>query len=325
MSEAVTVAEVTRGGRVESIHRGHIVICGPDGEVQSAWGDPTRVIYPRSSCKMVQALPLAESGLDLTPQQLALACASHQGALIHVQAVRAWLADLGLTDDDLRCGSEPSRDKDLRFQMIRDGESPCQVHNNCSGKHAGFLALAQHLGAGPEYVDLDHPVQKGARAALEETADEEAAGYGLDGCSAPNFAISLAALGRSMASFATAHGRSGTRAEAQARLVAAMAAHPDLVAGETRACTDLMRAGNGKIAVKTGAEGVFVAILPETGQSVALKVEDGTTRAANAAIAGLLVKLGAVPADDPQVARHLTQPLHNRRGMDVGDVRAVGL
>lgn len=328
MSAAPILVEVTRGGEVESIHRGHAVITGPDGAIEQAWGDPAALIYPRSSCKMVQALPLIESGaadaVGLTDQQLALACASHQGAPIHVNAVRAWLADQGLTDDDLECGPQTSRDKDLRKQMLCAGQSPCRVHNNCSGKHAGFLTLAQHIGAPTSgYVDVDHPVQKAARAAIEETAGETAAGYGIDGCSAPNFRTSLAGLGRSMASFATAAQRSDARAQAQTRLVNAMRKYPELVAGDTRACTELMRAANGRAAIKTGAEAVFVAIVPETGHGIALKIEDGSTRASETAIAALLSRLGVLDPNHPLVAKRLSPDLTNFDGRIVGTIRAA--
>ncbi|PIE12083.1 MAG: L-asparaginase [Rhodobacterales bacterium] len=328
MTAAPVLAEVFRGGHQEGQHRGHAVICGPDGEVIEAWGDPGAVIFPRSSCKMVQALPLVESGaadaFGLTSAQLALACASHEAAPIHNDAVRAWLSDLGLNDSDLECGPQPPRDREVKHGLIREGHSPCRVHNNCSGKHAGFLTLAKHLKAPTEgYVLPDHPVQQAARAALEDTAGETAQGYGIDGCSAPNYRVTLAGLGRSMASFAAAGARSDARSRAQSRLVDAMRSHPLLVAGNGRACTELMQAGQGRFAVKTGAEAVFIAILPETGHSIALKIEDGATRASEAVIAALLVRLGAVEPAHPLVQKRMNAVLRNFAGQEVGEVRAV--
>lgn len=323
MSEILV--ELTRGGMIESVHRGHAVICDDQGEVLEAWGDPDKVIFPRSSCKMIQALPLIESGAGagLSPAQLALACASHQGARGHADAVRAWLDDLGKGDDDLRCGPQPSRDRPTRNAMIRAGDAPCRVHNNCSGKHAGFLTLAAHLNAGPEYNDLDHPVQIAVRAATEETCGETASAVGIDGCSAPNFAVSLAGLGRSMSAFATAGARTDARSKAMVQLVDAMRRHPALVAGTGRACTELMEAMGGRVAVKTGAEGVFIAILPEQRCSVALKIEDGGTRAAECAVAALLVRLGALDHDHPLTRRRLDAPLTNFAGQEVGEIRAA--
>lgn len=326
MAESEILVELFRNGHPESQHRGHAVICGPDGTVEAAWGDPDRVIFPRSSCKMVQALPLVESGAadaaGLSPAQLALSCASHEGAALHVNAVRAWLEARGLSEADLACGPQVSRDREEKHAMIRAGGAPCRLHNNCSGKHAGFLTLAQHLGAPIKgYEQVDHPVQKAARAALEETAGEEAQGYGIDGCSAPNFRVTLAGLGRAMASYATAGRRSDARSVAQARLVDAMRTHPDLVAGQGRACTELMRASGGALAVKTGAEAVFVAILPESGRAIALKIEDGGTRASECAVAALLVRLGALEAEHPLVRARHNPVLKNFAGQDVGEMR----
>lgn len=321
---AVDLVELWRGDLLESVHRGHAVVCDASGEVAMAWGDPDAIVYPRSSSKMIQALPLLESGAAdaarLTPEHLALACASHQGAAIHTKRVEAWLAELGLSEGDLRCGSHMPSDKPTAEALIRAGQRPCQIHNNCSGKHAGFLTLNRHLGAGPDYEKIDHPVQQSIHAAWEEVLEEPTAGWGVDGCSAPNFASSLHGLGRAMASFATARTRSGTRAEAQGRLVEAMIVHPDLVAGEGRACTELMRACEGRAALKTGAEGVFVGILPEQGLGIALKITDGATRASEAVIASLLVRLGVLDEAHP-VAQRLTSGVQrNWRGIQTGRI-----
>lgn len=314
--------ELWRGGQRESQHRGHAVICDRHGVVE-AWGRPSRVIFSRSSCKMIQALPLVESGAadaaGLGQRQLALACASHSGARLHVDAVGAWLSGLGLGEDDLRCGSHMPRDPDENRRLTCENCRPGQLHNNCSGKHAGFLTLNRQLGGGPDYVDPDHPVQRAVLACFEEVTGEVSPGFGIDGCSAPNWSCSLEGLGRAMAAFAKP-GSDG-RGQAMRRLVAAMAAHPELVAGEGRTCTTLIRAMRGEGVVKTGAEGVFVAILPRFGLGIALKVLDGATRASEAAMAALLVHLGALEAGDPAVARHLGRPILNCRGMVTGEIR----
>ncbi len=290
-SGAVPLVELWRGGRLESQHRGHAVICDASGVVES-WGDPTAVIYPRSSCKMIQALPLLETGAGagLSERQLALACASHQGSAMHVAAVRDWLADMGLSEGDLRCGNQEPGDIPERNRLICTGDSACQLHNNCSGKHAGFLMLNKHLGGGSEYVEVDHPVQRAVRAAFEEVTGETSPGYGIDGCSAPNFATSVQGLARAMAAFANATDDSA-RGRAMVRLRSAMPRHPEMVAGETRACTELMRAMDG-VAIKTGAEAVFVAIVPQKRLGIALKIADGGTRAAEAAVVALLARVG---------------------------------
>ena len=323
-SGAVPVAELWRGGVLEGVHLGHAVICDAGGVVE-AWGNPDAVIFPRSSCKMIQALPLLETGAaaarGLSDAHMALACASHQGAGLHVDMTSRWIADLGLNEADLRCGAHEPMDHAERDRLIRSDEKPCQLHNNCSGKHSGFLTVNQHLKAGPEYVEIDHPLQKAIRAATEEVTGETVSGWGVDGCSAPNFAVSLKGLAQGMAKFATAREGQGARQDAMHRLTRAMAARPELVAGEGRACTELMRAMDGRVAIKTGAEAVFVAIVPEKGIGIALKVVDGATRASEAAIAHLLVRAGVLEAGHPATTKRLNPVQRNWRGIETGQLR----
>ncbi|MFN3936422.1 MAG: asparaginase [Gemmobacter sp.] len=320
---ATRMVELWRGGMLESVHSGHAAVCDASGAVIEGWGDPATVIFPRSACKMIQALPLLESGAGagLSSERLALACASHNGAALHVGHVTEWLSEIGRTEADLRCGAHEPKDEAERDRLIRAGERPCQIHNNCSGKHTGFLMLARHLRAGPEYVEIDHPVQQAVRAAFEEVTGAPSPATGIDGCSAPNFATSVAGLARAMALFAVAGPGGDARERAMHRLTRAMAERPEFVAGEGRACTELMRAMGGRVAIKTGAEGVFVAILPEQRLGVALKIADGAARAAEAAVAAILVKLGALPPDHPATRRHLDAPQYNWRGIRTGEVR----
>lgn len=326
MTNPVEMAEVWRGDFLESRHAGHAVICDGAGNVVQAWGDPDQVILPRSSCKMIQALPLVESGAadaaGLGVEHLALSCASHQGAPIHTNRVAAWLQDLGLSDDDLRCGAQPPPDTDTRHGLIRSGGAPCQMHNNCSGKHTGFLTLTRHLGAGPDYIDPSHPVQIAVRDAFEDVTGAQSPGFAIDGCSAPNFATTVHGLARAMGFFAAARDDdSSARSRAAARLVQAMTAFPELVAGQTRACTELMQAMDGRVALKTGAEAVFVAILPEQKLGIALKIADGATRASECAIASILVQLGVLDANHPATLRRRNAPVTNWRGVTTGYIR----
>lgn len=325
MENAVNMVEILRGGRVESSHMGHAVICNGKGKVVRAWGNPDAMIFPRSSCKMIQALPLLESGVgrDLTPAHLAMACASHQGAAVHTEFVARWLADLGLGEGDLRCGAHEPYDIAARDGLIRAGKRPCQIHNNCSGKHTGFLMLTQGMKAGPEYVDPDHPLQQAILTASNEVTQETSPGYGIDGCSAPNHACTVLGLARAMASFAVASDTGDARQRAMHRLTQAMYAHPDLVAGETRACTELMRAVRVPVALKTGAEAVFTAILPTLGLGIAVKIADGAVRASEAVIAGLLADLGVLDAQHPAALKRLGGPVRNWRGMQTGHARLV--
>ncbi|MEM7616059.1 MAG: asparaginase [Pseudomonadota bacterium] len=326
MTDPVVLAELWRGDFLESRHFGHAVIVDDTGQIVDAWGDPDKLIYPRSSAKMLQALPLLESGAArearLTSEHLALACASHIGAASHTRRVVDWLTDLGLAEADLRCGAQVPSDRTARHGLRAAGDSPSQIHNNCSGKHSGFLTLSRHLKAGSEYIDVDHPVQRQIRASFEEMAGEVSPGFGIDGCSAPNFTCTLLGFARALARMAAPEALGPTRKAAVEALVGAMIAHPDLVAGEGKACTALMRAAPG-VALKTGAEGVYAAILPRQRKAIALKVEDGATRASEAAIAALLVRLGVLEADDPVALAYTRAEVRNRRHVLTGHVRAA--
>lgn len=322
MTKPVPMAEIWRGPFLESVHTGHAVVCDDTGQIVESWGDPDAIVLPRSSSKMIQGLPLIESGAadayGLTTEHLALACASHQGAAIHTDRVNTWLKHIGRQDDDFRCGPQTPGDDDARNALIRAFEEPCQVHNNCSGKHCGFLTLNKHIKGGPEYIDPDHPVQRACLEAFERTTGETSPGFGIDGCSAPNHASTLHGMARAMAHFAAAPAGS-----AEERLRSAMMLHPELVAGEGRACTNLMRALKGKVAIKTGAEAFFVAILPEQKMGVALKITDGTTRASECAIAAILVKLGVLEPHHPETLKYLNAPIKNWRGVETGTQRAA--
>ncbi|MCK8465317.1 asparaginase [Aliiroseovarius sp. S1339] len=325
MTQPEQLVEVWRGDILESQHQGHAVICNAKGEIVEAWGDPDKVILPRSSAKMLQSLPLIESGAadaaGLTTEQLALSCASHQGAAIHTDRVTRWLADMGLGNDDLLCGPQMPDDRAAKVGLIKTDTSPCRIHNNCSGKHAGFLTLSRYLGGGADYVALDHPVQTAIKAVFEDVTGEDSPGYGIDGCSAPNFASTLAGMGRAMGAFAGAKAGADKRQDAAVRLREAMMLHPELVAGETRACTELMRAAKGKAVLKTGAEAFFVAILPDQELGVALKITDGATRASECAIAAILVKLGVLDARDPMVKKRMNPDVLNYAGLHTGEIR----
>lgn len=322
MTQAAPFAEVWRGSVLESVHQGHAVICDDSGGIVAAWGDPDKIVLPRSSSKMIQAVPLITSGAaeayGLGTEHLALSCASHQGAAIHTERVQPWLKSLGYEDAHLRCGPQDPADRAAMDGLVRANETPCQMHNNCSGKHTGFLTLSQHLRAGPEYIEIDHPVQRACLEVFETATGETSPGYGIDGCSAPNHACTLHGMARAMARFAAA-----PEGSAEARLHQAMRLHPELVAGEGRACTELMRAMDGKVALKTGAEGFFVAILPEQKLGIALKAACGTTRAAECAIAALLVRLGVLNAAHPATLKRMNAPITNWRGVVTGTLNAA--
>ncbi len=322
------LVEITRGNIVESRHRGAIAVADAEGKLVAAWGDVEATVYPRSAFKSLQALPLIESGAAaawrVTEDELALACASHSGETIHVERVGAWLGRIDCREGDLACGPHLPMYEPAAHAMLRAGDRPCRLHNNCSGKHTGFLTLARHLRIAVEgYERPDHPVQVLVRQAIAEMCNVrgDALPIGIDGCAAPNYAIPLKNLAQGMARLGDPAKLPPARREAASRLVAAWKAHPVLVSGTGRACADLIEAATGATVVKTGAEGVFTAVLPDQGFGVALKIDDGATRAAETAMARILVLLKAAREDEPKLAKHLHPKVRNWRGEEVGERR----
>ncbi len=318
--------EITRGNLVESVHRGSIAIVDAAGKTVFALGDVESPVYPRSSLKPIQALPLVESGaadaFGLEPEDLALACASHSGEPMHTERVAAWLARIGCEANDLACGAHPSRFEPVAEAMIRRGEKPSRIFNNCSGKHSGFLSVARHWEIATKGYELhDHPVQ---RAVAETLGELSGLGpdmpWGVDGCAAPNFALPLKAFALALARMADTASLPPARGQAAKRLVAAMMAYPELVSGSGRTCAILMRACHGRAAVKTGAEGFFAGIVPEKGWGVTLKVDDGAGRAADSIMAVLLAKLGVLD-ETGEAAKLLRAPVLNTVGKEVGERR----
>jgi L-asparaginase II len=320
------LVEVTRGMMVESVHRGAVAIARADGSLPFSLGDVDNPIYPRSSLKPIQALPLLESGaadaFGLSDEEIALACASHSGEPIHTTRVAAWLQKVGCDENHLACGPQAVRHEPLRAQMLRQGTSPTRIHNNCSGKHTGFLTVARHWGVATNgYERHDHPVQRAVAKALAELADiAEEFPWGIDGCAAPNFALPLAAFARALAKFAEPSSLPGDRAGAARRIVQAMIAHPTLVAGTDRSDTILMQAGGGRVATKAGAEAFYAAIVPEAGLGIALKIDDGAGRAAETAIAAILDNLGLL-GEGAAAHALIHAPVLNTRNAVVGERR----
>ena len=319
------LVEVTRGARVESAHRGSIAICDAQGRVFGGWGDIEAAVYPRSAFKSLQALAMVETGaadaFAVSPEELALSCASHSGEPMHVERVEHWLTRIDCKESDLACGPHLPIHEPTAHAMIREGRKPCRMHNNCSGKHTGFLTLARHLGvSSANYERPDHPVQNLVRTTIAEMCDvAPAMPMGIDGCAAPNYAIPLRNLAQGMARLGDTAGLGPARATAARRLIDAWRTFPLLVSGTGRACTDLITASRGRTVVKTGAEGVFTAVLPERGLGVALKIDDGGTRGAETSMARILVLLGAADETSELILKHLKPAVRNWRGDEVGE------
>lgn len=316
--------EVWRGEHVESRHRAAIAIAEPSGKLQLAIGDVDAFVFPRSAIKPFQAVPLIESGaaddLSLGFQEIAVACASHNGESAHTGLVSDWLSRIALSTDDLGCGPQRPQDRATAEALVRQGLEPGRVHNNCSGKHTGMLTVAKHLGEPTSgYLDQDHPVQKRSRAVLSELCDGALLDPpGTDGCGVPTWPVALRNLATAAARLGVAGDKDGPRNRALHRVGQAMRAEPFLVAGTGRCCTAIMQAVPGVLA-KTGAEGVYLLAVPEKQVGVALKVEDGATRAAQMLTANLLGRLGVLDsAAKGALDRFLNPVLRNFAGTKVG-------
>jgi L-asparaginase II len=325
------LVEVTRGNLVESRHRGMVVAVDGDGKVVFSQGDIEAGVFPRSACKAMQGLPLVESGAadayGFGNRELALACSSHSGEPEHASLAGAMLAAAGVDEGVLECGAHWSFEQPVLIGQARGLERPSALHNNCSGKHAGFVCAACHTGKDLKgYVRYEHPVQAEIRGVMESLTGAALAtdNCGVDGCSIPTYAMPLKSLAHGFAKMATGTGLDPARADAARRLIEACMAEPFYVAGTKRACTRLMQTAPGRIFAKTGAEGVFCAAIPEKGIAIALKCEDGTTRAAESMVAATLARFFS---DEPEINAALmaqaNRSMSNWNGIHVGDIRVT--
>ena len=324
--------EVTRGPRVESVHTGAAAVVDAEGALVFGFGDIERPVFPRSAVKAFQALPLIESGAadryGFGPAEIALAVSSHSGEPEHVALASRMLASAGRDVSALACGTHWPMGVAASRDLARSGATPSALHNNCSGKHAGFVCLACASGRDPEgYETPGHFVQIEVKRALEELVGErlDESRVGTDGCSIPSYAISLKGLARGFARFGAGRGFGPERAAAARRIREAAAAQPFLVAGTGRLDTDLMSLLGERAFTKTGAEGVFIAALPELGLGLAVKADDGAGRAAEIMIAALIARyLPMKDAERASFQRFVSPRLTNWRGIDVGVIRPAG-
>lgn len=329
--ENPVLVEVTRGPDVESRHRGAVSVVDADGHTVLSIGDMERRIFPRSAIKALQAIPLILSGsadrYGLTEAEIALACASHSGEPGHVDTAAAMLAKVGRDAGCLECGTHWPMGEKANRALAASGGQPNPLHNNCSGKHAGFICLACGMDEDPTgYIRPEHPVQREIRGILEEVtgASHTEDVRGIDGCSIPTYAVPLPALAFGFARFGTGAGLSPDEAAAARRIRRAVAAHPFMVAGTDRFDTRVMAFLGERAFVKVGAEGVYCAALPEVGLGIALKCNDGATRAAESIMAALLRRfLPLQDAEATEIASLAEPVLRNWNGLEVGRIRPL--
>ena len=324
----VARVEVRRGATVESRHAVSVAVVDGSGVLRASAGMPELVAFARSAIKPLQALPLVEDGVlerfGFSPMELALACASHSSEPRHVELAAGMLRKIGLDEHALACGPHMPMHEPSARTLREAGRAPTRIHNNCSGKHAGMLALARaHNWPVAGYHVADHPVQQ---RMLQEVvrwsgvAPEDIA-LGTDGCGIVTFALPLVAMANAFAGFAAAARRADS---APAQVVRAMTTFPEYVGGTDRMCTELMRIAGGRIFAKVGAEGVYCAGIPGAELGVALKAEDGALRAAEPALLVVLHALGLLSDDEIASLARFAEPIvRNTRGEPVGELRAI--
>jgi L-asparaginase II len=329
--------EVRRGAIVESSHRGAIVIVEPDGRAVSSLGDDQLVISTRSTIKPIQAIPLITSGaadhFQLTPRELAVACASHDGEPLHTETVAVMLTRAGLDESHLLCGAHRPYSEETARKLECEGSPFTQLHNNCSGKHAGMLMTALKRGLPiQDYISPDHPLQREIiDLFIEMIGLDEKPLIALDGCSAPTFGVPLRSLALGFARLAGPWQEIDSKlAEAVKRIVAAMTANPEMIGGTKGVFdTDLMRTTSGRVIAKVGAESVYaLGVLPcrqfPRGLGIALKIEDGTARARHPAVVEVLAQLGLLSDKELGALKEYHNPVvKNHRKLEVGELRAV--
>lgn len=323
------LVHVTRGPLVESVHTGHVAVTDAHGNLLYDAGDPAQVMFVRSAAKPLQAVPLIERGgaetFGLSDREIAVICASHNGEAEHLAAVSEILRKIGCDASKLQCGVHAPLHRPAAKELIRKGEQPGPLHNNCSGKHAGMLALAVLLEAPTDgYDQPDHPVQQRAKETIYGLAglDPAEAVTATDGCGVPVFAMPLAALARAYARFGAPDALAPAAANACRRIVRALQRAPFHLAGTGRFDSELIRVTGGRIIGKMGAEGVFAMTIPDRRIGIALKIADGSERALYPAAVEVLAQLDALsPVELEQLQPFRRPSVLNRRGEPVGAIK----
>jgi L-asparaginase II len=323
------VVDIFRSTAVESRHRGAVVAVDASGDTIFELGNIDALVFPRSSLKPFQAIPLVESGaaahFSLTDRELALACASHNAEPVHQQVLAEWMQRAGLNSEQLECGAALPYDETTARDHLRAGGEPAKHLHNCSGKHTGMLTLAKFLNLPADgYSLLEHPTQQLWIDVLSELSEVDIKNmpWDRDGCGLPAFALPLRALALAFSKFSRKGNVNEKRFAAMNTISNAMRKHPDMVAGRSRCCTATMEATD-MLLVKTGAEGVFGGVCLSRGIGFALKIDDGATRAADAALGALLLATGILDDSGYEAMEQVYQPaIKNSQGVVVGKVAA---
>ncbi|KRE51834.1 asparaginase [Paenibacillus sp. Soil724D2] len=329
MKPSDTIVRIFRGSITESIHRVHLAVVNAGGTLLYQAGDPQLLTFARSTAKLIQALPVIESGaadhFGLTDAEISLCCASHNGEAEHVSTAQGILGKLDYHQEHLQCGVHEPYHAPTAQAMRERGESPSTLHNNCSGKHSGMLALSAHLGASPDtYMSIQHPVQQLMLEAVcaMTGVPKPLMQLGIDGCGVPVFGMRIDQLALAFARLGRPDELPQARANACQRIVAAVRKYPQFLAGSDRFDTRLIEVTKGRIIGKMGAEGIFAITIPEQGLGFVLKIEDGNVRALYPAVVEALKQLSLLSQSEiSELASYHTPTIHNWQGTEVGIIR----
>jgi L-asparaginase II len=325
------IVSVTRGPLTESLHNGHIAVVDDSGQILYQVGNPNYKTFARSTAKLLQAIPIIESGaadlFALSPYEIAVICASHNGESEHIAAVLSILAKLRLDPAHLQCGVHEPFHKETRIRMREQHQPPSSLHNNCSGKHAGMLVLAKFLESSlADYTSSDHPVQALMLETVSEMtgAPKEQIDLGIDGCGVPVFGLQIDQLAYAFARLGNQKGLTPVRAETCLRIIKSIISHPLYLAGRQRLDTRLIEATQGQVIGKMGAEGIYAVTIPASGIGITVKVEDGSQRAPYPAVIETLRQLALIDNKAlSELASFHHPPVQNRRGEKVGSIEPV--
>jgi L-asparaginase II len=325
------LAKVYRGSLVESMHHGSVVVVNHQGQLVAHTGNPDFKTFARSTVKLIQALPVIESGaadtFQFSEEDLALVCASHNAEVQHTDRASSILQKAGVSEDKLQCGPHYPYHAGTTEEMRERGEKPRSIHNNCSGKHSGMLALAQHLNAPFDtYTELAHPVQQLNLKTLSELSDVPAdqIDIGIDGCSVPVFGLSLLGLAKAFARVGNPSGLSEARQKSTRRVLDAIRKHPFYIAGSDRFDTSLIQTTQGRLIGKAGAEAIFAVVIPEKGWGLVAKIADGNNRSLYAVVVETLNQLGLLSESELEALKAFHRPIvKNWKGQEVGHIETT--
>jgi L-asparaginase II len=327
-SKQPLIVEVTRGAVVESYHQVNVVAVNETGSILNYWGNPLFLTYPRSSIKMLQALPFIESGavdhFGLEDKHIALACASHRGEREHLQALKEWAAKVPFEESQLLCGPHLPYHEASAEDFIRQKLKPSPFYNNCAGKHAAIISTCLHLGESPQgYNKYEHSAQKRLREILSETmkVDHAKVSNASDGCGILTYAVPLQAMAVGMAVFVNSRENVNRKVAVQ-RILNAIRGNAFYFSGSENFASAIIEKTQGRAIVKGGAEGVFCGVIPERKVAFAVKASDGAGRAAQVATAATLLHFGGLtPQEFVTIENYAQPPVTNWKGERVGQIR----